>query len=172
MVKNWVIEAIGLVLFFGLGIASIMAATQITGFSFDPLGSKAAPYAVGAFTVALSLAAGAMLLRNLLADPAATRIMGGAEKENEDEQRDYSGREILEVLGLFCVAIIYVIALFNLRIPFSIATIVFLPVAACLLERTIRGRIPVIALIAGVIIGFGGELLFTKVFFIDLPSLW
>lgn len=170
--KNWVIEAIGLVLFLGLGFASIIAATQITGFSFDPLGSKSAPYVIGSFTIALSFAAGLILLRSLLRAPGAMQVERATEAENAEGERDYTVREILEVLGLFLVAIFYVLALFKLRIPFSIATVVFLPIAACLLERTIRGRIPIIALIAGAIIGIGGELLFTKVFFIDLPSLW
>ncbi|MBQ4827427.1 hypothetical protein J4729_23205 [Leisingera sp. HS039] len=38
--KNWAIEATSLVLFLLLGAACVWAATQITGFSFDPLGSK------------------------------------------------------------------------------------------------------------------------------------
>ncbi|WP_299665653.1 tripartite tricarboxylate transporter TctB family protein [uncultured Ruegeria sp.] len=170
--KYWVIEAIALVLFLGLGIASIVAATQITGFSFDPLGSKSAPYVVGGFTVALSVAAGLILLRGLSRDPEAMQQESANEADDASEKRDYTALELLEVLGLFVVAIFYVLALFKFRLPFSIATIVFLLTAACLLERTLRGRIPIIALIAGAIIGIGGELLFTKVFFIDLPSLW
>lgn len=164
--KNWVIEAIGLVLFLGLGIASVLAAAQITGFSFDPLGSKSAPYAAGGFTIALSLIGGLFLIRDI------GKPQPPAQEQDSSAERIYSAREIIEVLGLLLLAILYVIALFKLRTPFSLTTMVFLPVAACLLERTFKGRIPVIALMAGTIIGFGGELLFTKVFFIDLPTLW
>lgn len=164
--KNWILETAGLVLFLTLGIASIVAATQITGFSFDPLGSKSAPYAIGGFTVALSLAAGLALIRRL------RNPQPEMPEESDGADRCYSLREVAEVLGLLLIAILYVVAVFKLRLPFSLATIVFLPAAACLLERRLKGRIPLIALAAGAIIGFGGELLFTKVFFIDLPTLW
>lgn len=164
--KNWVIEAMGLALFLVLGIAGVIAATQITGFSFDPLGSKSAPYVVGGFTILLSMVSAVFLFNHIRRnDPEAP----GREA---DEERSYTAREILEVFGLLVLAILYILVLFKLRIPFSMATVVFLPAAACLSERSLRGQMPFIALAAGAIIGIGGEFLFTRVFFIDLPTLW
>ncbi len=158
--RNWVFEAVSLTLFLALGAAGAIAASQIKGFSFDPLGSAAAPYAVCGFTALLSL----MCVWTL-----AKSVISG---HRDEEERVFSLREITEVLALFGFVLIYVIALFVFRIPFSLATLAMIPVAACLLERTLRGPIPLIALGTGAFIGFGGELLFTKVFFIDLPTLW
>lgn len=164
--KNWVIESVGLILFLVLGVAGVIAATQISGFSFDPLGSKSAPYVIGGATILLSLATAATLIKRVRAEESNTA------ESSEEKERVYTGQELSEVIGLLALGICYILVLFKLRIPFSISTIVFLPTAACLLERSIKGRLPFIALAAGAIIGFGGEFLFTKVFFIDLPTLW
>ena len=158
--KNYMFESLGLILFLGLGIASVSAATQITGLSFDPLGSQSTPYAIGGLTIGLSVIAGGVLIHRLRAQTVH-------EKNSTTKQHDRYGG-MIEVLGLLLIALFYSLALFEFRLPFSLVTAVFLPVATCLLEP---GRRPFIALILGVVIGFCGEIILTKAFFIDLPTL-
>ncbi len=168
--KNWVFEAVALILFLVLGVAGVIAATSISGLSFDPLGSAFAPYTVGTFTILLSAIGFLLMVRRIVKNSTDNPSKGDAEAE--ESERVYSPREMIEVLALFCIALIYVVAIFRYRVPFSIATILLVPAAACLLERTMKGGIPLIALATGTFIGFGGEFLFSKVFFIDLPVLW
>ena len=162
--RNWVFEAISLTLFLTLGLAGTIAASKITGISFDPLGPASTPYTISGFTVLLSVICVWKLLKTVSKAEADAHL--------ENIGRIYTAREIAEVLALFGFVIVYVLALFVFRVPFAISTLVLLPASACLLERTVTGRIPLIALATGAFIGFGGELLFTRVFFIDLPTLW
>ena len=160
--KGWAFDVAALVLFVLLGAGGLWAAGEIKGMSFDPLGSAAAPYAIGAGVILLSLLCGVSLIR---------RARRSASEEQVDERR-YSAGEILEVLAMIALVVFYIIALFQLRLPFSLTTLVFIPAVACLLERSVTPRGIAVALIAGFLIGVGGELLFTKVFFVDLPTLW
>ena len=162
--RAWVFELVALALFIALGAAGLWAAGQITGIAFDPLGSTAAPYVIGGGVVVLSLAC----VLNLMGFWPG----GSAQEESDEEQRIYTSRDILEVLALLGLVMAYVFLLFNLHVPFSLATLVLIPSAACLLERSVRTRNLPIALATGAFIGFGGELLFTKVFFVDLTTLW
>ncbi len=164
--KPSVIEAAALAIFIALGGAGIWAAGQIGGFAFDPLGSAAVPYTVSIFVVLLSLAC---LFR---------LVTGRSEKERNPETTGAAGvetfppRDLLEVVAMLGFTIVYVIALFAIGLPFSLATLVFVPASARLIARTSSAKGMTVALAVGAIVGFGGELLFTKVFFVDLPALW
>lgn len=167
--NNRGIEAVTLALFLALGGAGLWAASQISGLAFDPLGSAKAPYVISGFVVALSAWAGIRLFLSK-SDP----------KPADDESQDandgdadaaYTGRDIGEVLAMLGLVVVYVFALFSIGLPFSIATPGLVVATACLLERAIKTRLLLIAVAAGVVIGFGGELLFTRIFFVDLPTL-
>lgn len=162
--KAWAFEVAALGLFIVLGGAGLWAAGQITGISFDPLGSTAAPYVIGGAVILLSLACVVKLTRYW---------PGGARRQNfDEEQRVYTSRDIVDVLGLLGLIMVYVFSMFNLHIPFSLATLALLPIAACILDRSYKTPHMPVAVAVGAFIGFGGELLFTKVFFVDLPTLW
>lgn len=162
--KAWAFEVVALGLFTALGVAGLWAAGQITAIAFDPLGSTAAPYVIGTAVVVLSLACGIKLIG--FWPGSQTQAKG------DEDLRTYTSRNILEVLALLGLVMAYVSLLFSLHVPFSLATLALVPTAACLLEWSVRTRSLPIALAAGGLIGFGGELLFTKAFFVDLPALW
>ncbi len=166
--RSWVFDVAALVLFLVLGFAGLWAAGEIKGISFDPLGSAAAPYAIGGGVILLSVLSGLAAFK----DRRKAEGSGMAEDAAELREKRYSAREISDVLIMLLLIVAYVFCLFNLRIPFSLATLAFVPAVACLLDRSWRTRTLPIALAAGAVIGVGGELLFTKVFFVDLPTLW
>lgn len=160
---NWVIDIVTQLVFFALGVACLLAAGQISGASFDPLGSTAIPYAVGIFIVGLTSLCTLKTIRSLQAQKSTAA--------NETDVEIIELRALADSVLMLFLAITYVASVFIFQIPFSIGTLVFVPAASCLLHRSFEKRTLLIGIAAGVIIGFGGELLFTKVFFVDLPAI-
>jgi hypothetical protein len=153
--STYILKFIPWFIFLTLGIVSAWQATQINGISFDPLGSKAAPYTFSGLLVIL-----------LLVD-----LFRNGFKESADEISP-SFTEILSVFFVLVVSIIYCLAVFQFNTPFSIATMLLVPTVSWLLQSKMSKKIIFTRFIFGALLGLGGELLFTKVFFVDLPTIW
>ena len=148
-------KIIACVLFTLLGVLTLRAASHITGAAFDPIGSQAVPYTLGG-----------LLLLLLAAD---TLTKNTTETESDEPAAPIAMLRIGLVLGL---SVIYCAGVFVLAVPFSLATLVFVPLASYALLPDNTGRAHLMRLLTGAVIGFGGELLFTKIFFVDIPGMW
>ena len=148
-------KIIAWILFTALGGLTLWAATQITGAAFDPLGSQAVPYALG----------GLLLL-----------LMGvdaGVQQQTRTESEEPAdGMALVQMIAVLGLSVVYCAGVFILAVPFSIATLVFVPMASYALSPAYDRRSNMMRLVMGAVIGFGGELLFTKVFFVDIPGVW
>lgn len=164
--KSSVIEIIALLAFAALGVLGMIEAGQIAGMSFDPLGSKAAPYAISALVVVLSAICAFRLLTG--------RATGDTNPESVSDAGPefFPLSDLAEVVGVLGLTVLYVVGLFNLGIPFSIATVIFVSAVAVLISRKVTARGLALAGAVGAFVGFGGEYLFTQVFFVDLPTMW
>ncbi|MCF3936686.1 tripartite tricarboxylate transporter TctB family protein [Acuticoccus sp. M5D2P5] len=139
-----------------LALAGIMwwQALKIPPPFFDPLGSAVVPKSVA---IALALFAAIMLLRALNARPWPAR----------ERETGYRPRPDIAA-GIFLLAAAYVGAMALGLLSFEIATILFLAAGTALLARFERRTVLLGAAIA-LLLGIGGTLLFTHVFYIDLP---
>lgn len=153
--KTYILKFIPWVCFLILGVITVWQVSKINSISFDPLGSKAAPYTFSGLLIILLFVD---LVRNGL-------------KSNKDDITP-STSEILSVVGVLFVSIIYCLAVFQLKIPFSIATILLVFIVAWLLQPVMSIKVLSMRLLFGALLGLGGELLFTKVFYVDLPTIW
>lgn len=122
---------------------------------FEPLGPAPVPLAVSAAVMALALvtALRAVLLYRRGSEPAP-------EAEFQPRWRDTA---IVAVLTMG-----YVMALTWRITSYAVATTVFLTLAITVLGRFQRRSLPWALLIA-VILGFGCQYVFTRVFVVDLP---
>lgn len=142
-------------LFAALGGVTLVAAGDISGVSFDPLGSRAVPYGLGVFLLVL-------LAMDIFAEWYA--------KMPDDDP--VGSVTFLQVAAVLSISIVYSISVYQVQLPFSIMTLILVPVAAYALMPDLSVKATLTRLAMGAVVGFGGEILFTKVFFVDLPSLW
>jgi len=153
--SSYILKLIPWLIFLTLGSVSAWQASKIGGISFDPLGSKAAPYTFSSLLVLL-----------LILD----FIRNGFKQSEEEPAPSFS--EILSVIYVLIVSIFYCLAIFKFDVPFAAATSLLVPIVSWLLQPTESKRIILTRFIFGALLGLGGELLFTKVFFVDLPTIW
>lgn len=148
-----IVAATGLVL---VGVAVLLASLSLPPPRFDPLGSAFVPRAIAASVVVLALCvlAGAFL-RLRRAAPAT------AEAPIHRRRPDLA-------LFTFGAAVAYVAALSSRLVDYGLATAIFILVVALSLTGLSRRAVVVAGLIA-LVLGFGGDALFTRVFYIDLP---
>ncbi len=148
-------KIIAWILFAALGGLTLWAATQITGAAFDPLGSQAVPYALGSLLLLLMV------------------VDAGVKKQTQTESEEPADwMSMIRMAAVLGLSVLYCAGVFILAIPFSIATLVFIPLASYVLSPSYDRRANMMRLVIGAVIGCGGEFLFTKVFFVDIPGLW
>jgi uncharacterized membrane protein len=123
---------------------------------FDPLGSAPIPRAVAGLIIFLCLVVMVQALR---------RWMRGERATGETE---FSLR-YLDAVGVVVVTLIYILGLALELTSFAILTTVFLTFTIGFLNR-FRRRALMVALVLGLVMGFGCEYLFTQVFVVDLPT--
>ncbi|MFT2112079.1 tripartite tricarboxylate transporter TctB family protein [Marinomonas sp. 2405UD68-3] len=153
--NNYILKLIPWACFLALGIVAAWQASQINSISFDPLGSKAAPYAFSGLLIFLLLLD---LIRNGF-------------RANKDDT-NHSITEIISVISVLSMSILYCLSIFLFDVPFSISTIFLVPIVSWILQPVMSKKTVLTRFIFGTCLGVGGELLFTKVFFVDLPTIW
>jgi putative tricarboxylic transport membrane protein len=124
--------------------------------AYDPIGPAAFPRALCVIISFLSIM---MVIR-------AFRLHSNAKRESAQEQ---SHRLRPDLMVFFAVlTMIYVLSLTIRLLNFSISTTVYVALLVIGLMRFDLKRLP-IAIILGLIMGFGCGYIFTRIFYIDLP---
>lgn len=152
------LEVLTTLLLISLGVTGYLEAHKIAGFSFDPIGSKAFPIGISLLLVALCC---------LILFSALFR-----RKNNPAKEKTAPAHAFLRILGMLTLIIFYIITVFSLRLPLSLMTLCFVLLASSILPMEVRSRGTFIALLGGLILGFASEWVFTRFFFVDLPTLW
>lgn len=124
--------------------------------SFDPLGSAPLPQAVAALIIVLCLI---IIGRAGL----ALKQGGGAVSDAGFALRPW------DAAGVFALTIIFVAVLALKLTSFGIASTVFLCLAIGFLTRFQVRFYPIILLIS-LVMSFGSQFAFTRIFFVDLPT--
>nr|WP_306265558.1 tripartite tricarboxylate transporter TctB family protein [Pararhizobium sp. IMCC3301] len=137
----------------GLVVAAVLlvAARNIAPPIFDPVGSAALPRACAVALIGTSigiLIEAALRTRRGLTPPVAGRIRPGT-------------------VGTFALMTAYLAAM-QLGLGFTLSTILFTALAIPLVSHSLRS-IP-LAIGTALLMGFGGNWVFTSVFFVDLPG--
>lgn len=151
-------EILTTLLMIALGVLGYIEAQNIRGMSFDPLGPTAFPIGISLLLIGIC---GVILISSLL-----------RRRSISEDSKNIPALAFLKVFGMLVLVTLYAIAVFSLRLPLSLMTIFFVLLASTTLPMKNRGRDSVIVLGTGLVTGVGAELIFTRFFFVDLPTLW
>jgi hypothetical protein len=158
------IEQIITMLMIALGVLGYVGSEKISGFSFDPLGSSSIPKGVSALLIITSVA---VLMKSFMKHRNSIVSDSSINKEESIFSLD-----LLRPPLMLMLIVVYSIGVFNLRIPVSIMTTLFLCGASLLIADKDRKRVTILSLLIGIVLGSGIELVFTQFFFVDLPRFW
>ena len=122
--------------------------------SFEPLGSAPVPQATALLIILFALI---VIVRALLRSPVG--------EESSEVPPAYFDASIIVVL-----TIAYVIVLQARILEFSWLTLIFLFLTIGFLTRFHKKTLPIVVVVA-LIVGFGAQYIFTRVFVVDLPGL-
>lgn len=148
---------IGVALFLIVVSAAVLReAAGLPPGHFEPLGAAPIPRALAWCVIVLS---------GLVMVQAVLRMRRG---DTGTPQEDAYVPRPLDAVAVLALTIGYVIVLSNALVNFAIATILFLVIAIPLLYRFRWIAFP-LSLGIGVVMGFGLQYLFTRVFVVDLP---
>lgn len=150
---------IGIAIFFIVGCALILWETRtIPPGTFEPLGSAPVPQVTAVLIMLLSLAVGINGWRKL-----------GAEGASADDDKGYRPRP-LDAWAVAALTVVYVATLDSRVLDFAPLTAVYLFLSIALLSR-LRLRSLAAAAVVAIVVGWGTQYLFTRVFVVDLPGL-
>ncbi|WP_372802108.1 tripartite tricarboxylate transporter TctB family protein [Paracoccus seriniphilus] len=147
----------------GIGILGWLQSRNIKGFAFDALGSQAVPKLLSALLV---LAGIWILLQGVIFRGQSAGTTGDTD-EPPLEAGDY-----LRAISMFALSVAFAFLVFQMRLPLSICVLATCLIGGRLLAPRGRRNATVISAFAGLILGFGAEWIFTRFFFVDLPTLW
>ncbi|UTW11413.1 tripartite tricarboxylate transporter TctB family protein [Marinobacterium rhizophilum] len=153
------LETLVTLLMIALGLVGYLEAQKITSFSFDTLGSKAIPQGLSVLLLLVGILV--LLLPQLRPKPMEAETSAA-----------FQLSDLGRTLVMLVFVAIYILGMFTLRLPVSLMTTAFVVASASLLPMPHRAQGTVRALITGLILGFGVEWIFTRFFFVDLPTLW
>jgi uncharacterized membrane protein YkvI len=136
--------------------AVLVEAAKLPAGSFEPLGSAPIPQATAGLIIFLCL---------LVVGRAALVMWRG---EGSAIEAPYPPRR-LDAAVLFGLTVLYVLLMAQRVAGFAPITAVFLFAAIAFLTRFAPRSLPIAALI-GVVMGWGCQYVFTRVFVVDLPA--
>lgn len=139
-----------------LSAATLWGARDIPPPFFDPIGSAAFPKYAAYIIIALALGIG---LR------ASFALKGQSDQPTERGYRE----EPLLAGSVVLVSAVYVLSMQFGALSFRIATLVFIFLLSALLSKFDK-RVLIVSAIIAFVFGFGGQYLFTEVFYMDLPQ--
>ena len=150
---------VGVATFFVVACALILWETRtIPPGTFEPLGSAPVPQVTAVLIMLLSISVGLNGWRKL-------RAQGPSDGAVADE-----GVRPLDAWLVGALTVVYVIVLDARVIDFAPLTAIYLFTSIALLTRArLKSLIP--AAVVAIIIGWGTQYLFTRVFVVDLPGL-
>lgn len=138
--------------------------------SFEPLGSGPIPQATAALIILLCLLTvwrAFVTLRQTSHNAATTTetVQGGDDPEHGDTHQP----RYRQALVVCTLTALYCLVLHSKKIDFSLATVVFLFLAIGYLVQFKPKSMLIVSLIS-VLMGFGCQFVFTKIFVVDLPG--
>lgn len=122
---------------------------------FDPVGSAAFPKYASYIVIALAVAIG-------------IRAFTSLKDRKESEPKGYVSEPLL-ALAVVAVPSLYVVSMQSGLLSYRIATVLFIFLLSSLLARFDK-RVMIASSVIAVVFGFGGQYLFTEVFYMDLPQ--
>ena len=165
------IENVITLLMISLGIVGYTGIQEVTGFTFDPLGSKAIPEGISILLILTGLI---VILSNIWQFylGKASKALTASNKKIKDIKELVVLSDFGRPLTMVVLVTLYISGVFLLRWPVSMMTIAFVILSATLLPMPNRKLGLIYALVTGLVVGAGIELIFTQFFFVDLPTLW
>lgn len=130
--------------------------------SFEPLGSGPIPQATAALIIFLCVLTIWRAFKTL-------SFASHSESATATEQQDTHQPRYRDALVVCSLTVIYCLVLHTKKVDFSLATVVFLFLSIGYLVRFRPKSMLIVSLLA-VVMGFGCQFIFTKVFVVDLPG--
>ncbi|MCB9946059.1 MAG: tripartite tricarboxylate transporter TctB family protein [Geminicoccaceae bacterium] len=131
--------------------------------TFEPLGSAPVPQATAAIIIALCTI---VIARASRRPHANSRAPDGVIAGKDDSDKANAGRAVITVL----LTIGYIATIHMRLATFAVLTTVYLVLTIGWLSRFKPHLLPAIAATA-LVVGFGCQFIFTRVFIVDLPGL-
>ncbi len=122
---------------------------------FDPIGSAAFPKYTAYIIIALSLAVG-------------LRAFFSLKSHEKPKPKDYKDERLLAA-SVVIVPALYLISMQLGFLSYQIATAVFIFLLSAMLSK-FEKRVMIASAVIALVFGFGGQYLFTEVFYMDLPQ--
>lgn len=122
---------------------------------FDPIGSAAFPKYTAYIIIALSLA-------------IALRAGFALRKSRSPSKKSYREEPLLAI-SVVATSSLYVLSMHWEMLSFRWATFVFILFLSALLSK-FEKRVMIFSTVIAFVFGFGGQYLFTEIFYIDLPQ--
>ena len=122
---------------------------------FDPVGSAAFPKYSAYIVIALAIA-------------IAIRAYSSLKNQPSKKPREFRDEPLL-ALSVVLVPSFYILSMQSGLLSYRIATVVFIFLLSSLLAR-FEKRVMVSSAIIAIVFGFGGQYLFTEIFYMDLPQ--
>jgi ABC-type phosphate transport system permease subunit len=140
-------------------------ASSLPPGTFEPLGSAPVPQATACIVILCCLvvifsAARWMRKQDINGDPGITL--------KQHVHREFSGRSPYGALVMLFSTVVYTALLHSRLIPFGVLTFMFLLLVIWALND-FRRQAVIPASITALVFGFGTQLVFTRIFVIDLP---
>lgn len=152
---------IGIAIFFVIACVLILWETRtIPAGTFEPLGSAPVPQATAILIMLMSIAVGLRGWRKLGAG-----VPGPAEDDAAEDRPRW-----LDAFAIGALTVLYVLVLDARIADFAPLTAAYLFLSIALLTR-LNLKALMSAVVVGVIVGWGAQYLFTRVFVVDLPGL-
>jgi hypothetical protein len=139
--------------------ATLWESRRIAPGSFEPLGSAPVPQAVAGLILGLCL---------IIIIKAIFRLKTSQTPEISAEALILRP---LDAVAILILAVCYCLIMEFRLLNFAVATVIFLIATIGLLTRFRYQTLPVIVIVA-LIMGYGCQYLFTRVFVVDLPAVY
>jgi putative tricarboxylic transport membrane protein len=138
-----------------LAVFILMGVKDIPPPFFDPVGSAAFPkyaaYLVIAFAIAIAI-----------------RAYTSLKTEKPKEAQGFTSEPLL-ALSVVAIPSLYIASMQAGMLSYRIGTVIFIFLLSSILAR-FEKRVMISSAIIAVVFGFGGQYLFTEVFYMDLPQ--
>lgn len=139
-------------IFLIVGILGVFFSYSISGFSFDPIGPSLIPKLVSVFLVLFSVLSFVHTYEN--------------------RKESYDLKQIVIPLLCFLYVVLFIFIVFLVGVPFSISVSVMFFLISSAISENNKSVNSLKSAFIGFLIGVFSEIIFTRFFFVDLPTIW